>query len=168
MPAVRVCNAGHGGPGCTVKQDYVTLPHICPSSWGTSQVSVIHCWKFWLSDLQSLVFWCPLAYLIQAKMGNNWFVLVFNVYVNNKRAEIAAAEGDNALFTHLLSVAQLRRWSSDSTKLSRSSTAITAENFLEFTIISTQGNSAWGKKRVAGKQKLLICYHSLWKRSPPP
>lgn len=88
-----------------VKQDYVTLPHICPSSWGTFQVSVIHCetmiylgkcWKFWLSDLQSLVFWCPLAYLIQAKMGNNWFVLVFNVYVNNKRAEIAAAEGDNA------------------------------------------------------------------------
>lgn len=85
-------------------------------------------------------------------MGNNWFVLVFNVYINNKRAEIAA-KGNNALFTHLLFVAQLLRWSSDSTKLSVSSNAITVENFLEFAIISTQRNSACGKKRAGWETK---------------
>lgn len=63
-------------------------------------------------------------------MGNDLFVLIFNLYNNNKKAERAAQEGDNELFMHLFNlffVAQPLRWSSDSTELSVSSAAFTVE-----------------------------------------
>lgn len=188
MQTVLVCSAWYQGPGCLVKQDYVVLPHICHSSWGISQFSVIQLQDCGLLrnyilrknaertdkmayNFFSLVLWWRLVSLIQAKVSSDMFGLVFILYNNNSKAEIAAQEGDNALFMHLfnlLFVTQPLRWSSDSNKQFVSTTAFTEGKFLEFVLTSTQRNSTCGKKRVAGKQKLLICYHSLWKRSSLP
>lgn len=60
-----------------------------------------------------------------------------------------AKEGDNVLFMHLfnlLFIAQPLRWSSDSAKLSVSSTAFTVEKCLEFAVTGTEMNSACGER----------------------